>query len=385
DPRYGSFSRLCRRMFDDALDEVEDGSIDLLHIDGLHTYEAVRHDFETWLPKLSSRAVVLFHDTNVHERGFGVAQYFDELCERYEGFAFEHSNGLGLLAVGAELPTAVKGFLDACRERPEAIQRFFAAMAPAVGEGKDGASVELVPSTIEFRLYHRTEDGAYAEDKVLKRTLHVESGQARVSLRVAPEEIIDYIRVDPAELPGVFGLVKVQLVDAQGVLLHEVLDARERVTVLNGRCLDPVYPSWLRWIEMGRDPYVELRVADLFTQFRSRVAEIVVVLDYELILTDPRALRALGTMVDMQRATSARTLEISHLLVAFRDGIQRSAGEIHARLDGLQADVGAVHSNLHAVQVELNAIHVELNSVKTEQTSIRAWLERAWWKKLLRR
>jgi len=36
--------------------------IDLLHIDGDHSREGVKSDYERWLPHLAGRAVVLFHD-----------------------------------------------------------------------------------------------------------------------------------------------------------------------------------------------------------------------------------------------------------------------------------------------------------------------------------
>ena len=42
---YGGFSALLRSTFEEAVGHFADASIDLLHIDGLHTYEAVRADF----------------------------------------------------------------------------------------------------------------------------------------------------------------------------------------------------------------------------------------------------------------------------------------------------------------------------------------------------
>ncbi len=76
---YSDFSTLVRSTFDQALEHFPQGSIDLLHIDGLHTLEAVRHDFESWLPKLSDRAVVIMHDADVRQRGFGCIQLLDKL------------------------------------------------------------------------------------------------------------------------------------------------------------------------------------------------------------------------------------------------------------------------------------------------------------------
>ena len=125
DPLYGGFSRLQQCTFDEAAAGFPDGSIDLLHIDGLHTYEAARHDFETWLPRLSPRAVVLFHDIAEHNRDFGVWHLWEELSARYPSFAFRHGHGLGVLGIGTAIPDAVRALLDLPEPEAQKVRRFF--------------------------------------------------------------------------------------------------------------------------------------------------------------------------------------------------------------------------------------------------------------------
>jgi GT2 family glycosyltransferase/glycosyltransferase involved in cell wall biosynthesis len=106
--RFASFSQLLRCTFDEARERFEDGSIDLLHIDGLHTYTQVRHDFENWRATLSDRAVVLFHNTNERQADFGVWRLWAELRQQYPSFEFSHGHGLGVLCVGTQAPDELR-------------------------------------------------------------------------------------------------------------------------------------------------------------------------------------------------------------------------------------------------------------------------------------
>lgn len=95
---FSNFSFLVRQTFEAAAENFEKNSIDLLHIDGFHSYEAVSADYNAYIDKVSDSGIILFHDTHEKREGFGVHKFWSEMKNAYpdQCFEFPHSHGLGI-------------------------------------------------------------------------------------------------------------------------------------------------------------------------------------------------------------------------------------------------------------------------------------------------
>ena len=144
DPLYGGFSSLIQSTFDQALDNFDNAAIDLLNIDGDHTYAVVKHDFESWLPKMSDRAVILLHHTNLREGDGGVWRLWEEIKPRYPHFEFVHEHGLGVIAIGPNVPDGLLSLVSSSELEAPTIRHFFEQLGERLKLRRDKADQQQV-------------------------------------------------------------------------------------------------------------------------------------------------------------------------------------------------------------------------------------------------
>lgn len=90
----------------ETLDQVKtllpDGGIDFLFIDGDHTYEGVKQDFEMYSPFVRPGGLVVFHDICVHsaEQQCQVDRFWEEVRTKYKSREFVENPNQGMFGIG---------------------------------------------------------------------------------------------------------------------------------------------------------------------------------------------------------------------------------------------------------------------------------------------
>lgn len=211
---YRSFSHLMRMTFDEALPYFSDDSIDILHVDGHHSYESVRSDFELWIRKVRPGGVVLLHDICIRTTGFGVWRFWEELRASFPHFAFAHSAGLGVVVKpGAERPGLfLRELLSADSDGRTRAGHYYAALAERFQLAFDSAQLRKKtsnPLCCSVQVFYSLGQG-YSEENSAVRV--VQMGQKkRITFELPAGIPARPLRIDPADGAGIVEIFEISV------------------------------------------------------------------------------------------------------------------------------------------------------------------------------
>jgi hypothetical protein len=261
---YEIFSSLIRASFDDALGEFAPESIDLLHIDGLHTEAAVRHDFDSWLPKVRPGGVVLLHDVDVRSRGFGVWKVWAELQARGRSWTFHDGPGLGVWQKppAQELPGFLEHLLAPPNEWNGTLAKYYTERAEELQHKirehwRDGTirNTPFAQQTIIQVFY--TDDGTHREgDSVFARVGH--EGWKEVRIELPPGAAASPLRIDFVSALTTIDIASIRLARAESTCFFASEETGFASVASSGDLERLIHPTALRLKITGVDPQLYL-------------------------------------------------------------------------------------------------------------------------------
>jgi SAM-dependent methyltransferase len=262
---YAGFATLRRSTFAAALPEFAAGSIDLLHVDGLHTEDAVQTDLDAWLPKLRPGGILLLHDVGVRQPGFGVWKVWEELQTRGRSWTFTDGPGLGLWQKppAVLLPPLLETLLTAPNESSDALREYYSTRAREMEEQiarawQDGSirSTPFARQTV-VQVFHTTDGTHRPEHTASIRIGHDEWKDAVVRLPegagAAP------LRID---FVSALSIVEIESISIKAAGRVCFTASPEDVTVAGDAERLPS-PAGLRLRITGVDPQLHLPVVQL--------------------------------------------------------------------------------------------------------------------------
>jgi len=246
---YRRFSSLIRARFDDAVGEFQDGTISILHIDGLHTYDAVSHDFSLWLPKVRPGGIVLFHDVAERGHDFEVWRLWDELQQNFPTFSFYHGHGLGVLRNhGPHNDDLVTEMLEGDLDRQNKFRGYYARCGAQLT-----ADAKCHACHARAQLFYSPTQ-QYSEQQ--SQTVYVRLDEWQPVRFKIPGAFHGQFRLDPLDSPGIIEIAElvIERCDNYDVLWSLDPESANQVDVTGNALRVPPDDAVLTILSTGNDP-----------------------------------------------------------------------------------------------------------------------------------
>ncbi|MGP9771758.1 MULTISPECIES: hypothetical protein [unclassified Halomonas] len=154
-----------------AIEQFDEGSIDLLLLHISPDDNSVDYLLDRWLSRLSSQGVVVVPGIARREPGCFVFRAFESIKNRYPHFVFHHAGGLGVIAVGNELPHLVNNLLGALESNAstQVVQDVFARLGRSCQDKVTVRQQQALFQTLETRVSEQAGSLAEAERQVAQQ------------------------------------------------------------------------------------------------------------------------------------------------------------------------------------------------------------------------
>lgn len=365
DTHYRTFSYLLRNSFDDAVKQFADESIDLLHIDGFHTYEVSKHDFDTWLPKVKPGGIILLHDVVVRHEDFGVWRLWEELTNGYtETFAFHHWWGLGVVRKPGNrlvLPCLLDVMFNAPPPAQERIRQQYEMYAlyleSTLGREEEKPATATVTNQVAQVQVFPGHGGEYAESSSATQT--VEFGRWSTLVFEFPEGIgTEPLRIDLADLPCTIELGEISITHQRtGGLLWAARHAPElRALMLHGTVVLLPEERECLLFSYGDDPQIQL--PSLEQEHEAIRVEISLRLD--------RTFEAVREALNAQTQKQKEAVQTVSRLESEISILRGSAEEAGQRASRLESEMSALQRSMESELSLRDSLESQLIAVKTE-------------------